>query len=421
MNFNEFNANDFDLEFTKGAETLHHATLSKNNDTYYVIDFPFNQSHYEYGIKNYELDLKDFKASPTLKIQKPIFSKDEKGDFVFEEYETIFSGSLEDAKNDERFKDFEIKTNVRDEQVIYANPREYTHQHKQSYSNFEKRQFFEEALNDYDDLLKSNKDFNALHSAYSEDERLDKEILANDKAIIEKEQELQQKQEKLDELERQKNKQGNFNAQDFNQDDALAREKQELQALKEKAMALKEQKSKNQQSIQDSISAIFSAKDIYDVMKNLLNTYRKMKEAYHINQNIKFNDKRMAEIDAKINNYTQRLNDILKLAGMTKQGKELLNELTKDLYQAQKESQSKHNELKQEHEWYKKLDLLFTQRKNTTNLQANTQEIQKLMQRIQKEAPNFEKNYANTFKEALHIAQGQDKSQEKTQYQGRSA
>lgn len=204
MNFNEFDANGFDLEFTKGAETIYHATLSKNGDTYYLIDFPFNQSHYEYGVKNYELDLEDFKNNPTLKIQKPVFSKDEKGDFVFEKYETIFSGSLESAKNDERFKDFEINTNVRDEQVIYANPRAYTHQHKHSYSNFEKRQYFEEALNHYDDMLKSNKDFNALHSAYIEDERLDKEILKNDKEIIEKEQEIKLKQEKLDELERQK-------------------------------------------------------------------------------------------------------------------------------------------------------------------------------------------------------------------------
>lgn len=417
MNFNEFDANGFDLEFTKGAETIYHATLSKNGDTYYLIDFPFNQGAYEYGIKNYELDLEDFKNNPTLKIQKPIFSKDEKGDFVFEKYDTIFSGSLESAKNDERFKDFEINTNVRDEQVIYANPREYTHQH--SYSNFEKRQYFEEALNHYDDMLKSNKDFNALHSAYIEDERLDKEILKNDKEIIEKEQEIKLKQEKLDELERQKNKQAHFNAQDLNQDDPLAREKQELQALKEKSMALKEQKNKCSQSIEDCISGIFAARDIYDVIKNLLSVYRKMKEAYNINQNIKFNDKKMKELDDKINNYTQKLNDILKIAGMSKEGKELISQLTKDLYQAQQESQSKHKELKQEHDFHKKLDLLFTQRKSTTNLKANTQEIQKLVQEIQSQAPNFEKNYANSFKEALNIAQGKDKIQ--AQYQGRSA
>lgn len=290
---------------------------------------------------------------------------------------------------------------------------------KQSYSNFEKRQYFEEALSHYDDMLKSNKDFNALHSAYIEDERIDKEILKNDKEIIEKEQEIKLKQEKLDELEKQKNKEANFNAQNLNQDDPLAREKQELQALKEKSMSLKEQKSKCQQSIQDSISSIFGAKDIYDVMKNILNMYRKIKEAYNINQNIKFNDKRMKEIDDKINNYTQKLNDILKIAGMSKEGKELLNELTKDLYQAQKESKNEHVQLKQQHNFYQKLDLLFAQRKNTTNLKANTQEIEKLIQRIQKEAPNFEKNYANSFKEALNITQGKDKIQ--AQYQSRSA
>lgn len=184
-------------------------------------------------------------------------------------------------------------------------------------------------------------------------------------------------------------------------------------------MSLKEQKSKNHQSIQDSISGIFAAKDIYDVMKNLLNMYRKMKEAHHINQNIKFNDKRIAELDAKMNNYTQRLNDILKVAGMSKEGKELMNELTRDLYQAQKESKANHQELKQQHDFYKKLDLLFTQRKNTTNLKNNTQEIAKLIQQIQKEAPNFEKNYANTFKEALKIANS--KEQAKEHYQGRSA
>lgn len=396
MNFNEFNANDFDLEFTKGAEIIHHATLSKNGDTYYLIDFPFNQGAYD--IKNYELDLKDFKNNATLKIQKPIFSKDEKGDFVFEEYETIFSGSLKEAQNDERFKDFEINTNVRAEQIIYANPREYTHQHKQSYSNFEKRQYFEEALNHYDDMLKSNKDFNALHSAYVEDERIDKEILKNDKEIIEKEQEIKLKQEKLDELERQKNKQAHFNAQDLNQDDPLAREKQELQALKEKSMALKEQKIQCEQSISESVGKIASANDIYELYKNLINIYRKLKEAEGINKNLQYNKERMKELDDKINNYTQKLNDILKIAGMSKEGKELINQLTKDLYKAQQESQSKHNELKQEHDFHKKLDLLFTQRKSTTNLKANTQEIEKLIQRIQKEAPNFEKNYANSFK-----------------------
>lgn len=417
MNFNEFNANDFDLEFTKGAETIHHATLSKNGDTYYLIDFPFNQGAYD--IKNYELDLKDFKNNATLKIQKPIFSKDEKGDFVFEEYETIFSGSLKEAQNDERFKDFEINTNVRAEQIIYANPREYTHQHKQSYSNFEKRQYFEEALNHYDDMLKSNKDFNALHSAYVEDEKIDKEILKNDKEIIEKEQEIKLKQEKLDELERQKNKQAHFNAQDLNQDDPLAREKQELQALKEKSMALKEQKIQCEQSISESVGKIASANDIYELYKNLINIYRKLKEAEGINKNLQYNKERMKELDDKINNYTQKLNDILKIAGMSKEGKELINQLTKDLYKAQQESQSKHNELKQEHDFHKKLDLLFTQRKSTTNLKANTQEIEKLIQRIQKEAPNFEKNYANSFKEALNIAQGKDKIQ--AQYQSRSA
>lgn len=76
----------------------------------------------------------------------------------------------------------------------------FKEQEKQHYSNFEKRQFFEEALSDYDELLKNNKDFNALHLARSEDERLDKEIFTNDKAIIEKEQEIKQSKKSLTNL-----------------------------------------------------------------------------------------------------------------------------------------------------------------------------------------------------------------------------
>ena len=291
------------------------------------------------------------------------------------------------------------------------------------YSNFEKRQIFEESLNSYDEMLKKNKDFENLHSSREKNDKINDEIAQNEKDIIEKEQEIKQKQEKLDEQERQKNKNAKFSTDDIDENDPLAREKQELQALKEKNMALKEQKIQCEQSISESVGKIASANDVYEVYKNLIIIYRKLKEAQGINKNLEYNDKKIKELDEKINGYSKKLNEVLKKAGLTKEGKELFNEVTKDLYEAQKESKAQQQELKKQYKFYQNLDILFKQRKNTTNLDNNTKDISKLMQKIQKESPEFQNNYASTFKEAMNIMQGKDKTQEKTQsqYQGRSA
>lgn len=294
-------------------------------------------------------------------------------------------------------------------------------QEKQQYSNFEKRQFFEESLNSYDEMLKSNKDFEKLHSSREQSDKINDEIARNDKDIIEKEQEIKQKQEKLDELERQKNKKAQFNGDDIDENDPLAQEKKELQALKEKSMALKEQKIQCEQSISESVGKIAAANDVYEVYKNLIIIYRKLKEAQGINKNLQYNKERMKELDEKINGYTQKLNEVFKKAGLTKEGKELLNEFTKDLYIAQKESKAQQQEITKQYKFYQDFDILFKQRENTTNLESNTNAISKLYAKVQNESPNFQKNYANTFKKATTILQSKDKAQEKTQYQGRSA
>lgn len=294
-------------------------------------------------------------------------------------------------------------------------------QEKQQYSNFEKRQFFEESLNSYDEMLKSNKDFEKLHSSREQSDKIDDEIARNDKDIIEKEQEIKQKQEKLDELERQKNKKAQFNGDDIDENDPLAQEKKELQALKEKSMALKEQKIQCEQSISESVGKIAAANDVYEVYKNLIIIYRKLKEAQGINKNLQYNKERMKELDEKINGYTQKLNEVFKKAGLTKEGKELLNEFTKDLYITQKESKAQQQEITKQYKFYQDFDILFKQRESTTNLESNTNAISKLYAKVQKESPDFQKNYANTFKKATTILQGKDKTQEKTQYQGRSA
>lgn len=289
------------------------------------------------------------------------------------------------------------------------------------YSNFEKRQIFEESLNSYDEMLERNKDFQNLHSSREKGDKINNEIEQNEKDIIEKEQEIRQKQEKLDEQERQKNKNAKFSTDDIEKNDPLAKEKQELQALKEKNMVLKEQKNQCEQNISESVGKIASANDVYEVYKNMIIIYRKLKESQNINKNLKYNNKKMKELDEKINGYSQKLNEVLKKAGLTKEGKELFNKITKDLYEAQKESKVQQQELKKQYKFYQDLDILFKQRTSTTNLESNTNAISKLIQKIQKESPEFQNNYTNIFKEAMSIINKKGKANENTQYQSRSA
>ena len=300
---------------------------------------------------------------------------------------------------------------------------ENTQENAKNYSNLEKRQILEKSLNEYDELCKNNKDFNNLHLNRQLDENLTQQMQENEKNIIEKENEIKQKQERLDELARQNNKETKFNGEKINkdEDDPLAKEKQELQNLKEKSMSLKEQKKKCEQDISESVAKIASSDDVYETYKALINIYRRMKEAQGISDNLKFNKERMKELDEKIKNYNKKLENAFKIAGLTKEGKELLYELNKDLYQTQKESIKELENLRLQKQFNDDLNILFKQRTSTTNLDNNTKDIEKLVQKIQKQAPNFEKNYATSFKEAMGIINEKGKTNENTQFQNRSA
>lgn len=125
MKFSEFSHLDFEPEFSQGCEYIYHAILKKNNVCFYEIQFPFYQSAYEYGSRSYTFDLDDFRKNPTLSILKPTFSHDETGNEYISGEENIFSGTLEEAKQDERFKDFDIELNVRSERVVTASFKDY--------------------------------------------------------------------------------------------------------------------------------------------------------------------------------------------------------------------------------------------------------------------------------------------------------
>lgn len=292
-----------------------------------------------------------------------------------------------------------------------------TQENAKNYSNLEK------SLNEYDELCKNNKDFNNLHLNRQFDENLTQQMQENEKNIIEKENEIKQKQERLDELARQNNKEAKFNGEKINkdEDDPLAKEKQELQNLKEKSMSLKEQKKKCEQDISESVAKIASSDDVYETYKALINIYHRMKEAQGISDNLKFNKERMKELDEKIKNYNKKLENAFKIAGLTKEGKELFNEISKDLYQTQKESAKELENLRLQKQFNDDLNILFKQRTSTTNLDNNTKDIEKLVQKIQKQAPNFEKNYATSFKQAMGIINEKGKTNENTQFQSRSA
>ena len=402
------NENNFTKELFKSINKLTHKalskdeageiaqTLKKNLNLHDDIDYLFNYNQQELGKKNEKQEFSQENSNQNANSQEQTNKNTQNKD-------NSHSNSQQTTKN------------------LAEN--ENSKEQQKRYSNFEKRQIFEESLNSYDEMLKKNKDFENLHSSREKSDKIDDEIAQNDKDIIEKEQEIKQKQEKLDELERQKNQKTQFGAEELDEKDPLAREKQELQALKEKNMALKEQKIQCEQSISESVGKIASANDVYEVYKNLIIIYRKLKEAQGINKNLDYNNQKIKELDEKINGYSQKLNEVLKKAGLTKEGKELINEFTKDLYAAQKESKAQQQELKKQNQFYQDLGILFKQRQSTTNLEANTNEISKLIQKIQKESPEFQNNYANTFKQAMTIIQNKDKTQEKTQsqYQGRSA
>lgn len=296
-------------------------------------------------------------------------------------------------------------------------------QKEQDYSNFDKRTAYEQGLNGFEKLRAHNEDFANLHKAFELDDKISQEIEKNQKAIEEKEKEIAQKQKKLDETQKEKNADFDpeFNADEIDKNDPLKNEKEHLRRLQDEAKILQEKKNECKRTIQDSITNMFAAKDIYDIMKSLLTILRQIKKARLINQDIKENDKRMKELDELINGYKQRLNKTLQIAGLEKEGKELLYELNKDLYQTQKESTKELENLRLQKQFSDDLNILFKQRTSTTNLDNNTKDIEKLVQKIQKQAPNFEKNYATSFKQAMGIINEKGKTNENTQFQNRSA
>lgn len=325
----------------------------------------------------------------------------------FSQNEQDFKNSAQSQENGAQESKTQSQENSQNSNETHINP------------PFEKRMHFKQSLEGYEKLKEKSEGFASLHENYDKEDAINKAIDENAKAIADKEKEIAQKQSKLDEQNEQSPE---FSTDDIDKNDPLKREKERLKELQDEARKLQEDKADNQRAIQDSISSMFAAKDIYDVMKNLLNIYRKMKKALFINKNIKSNDEKIKELDKQINDYIKRLNATLQTAGMIKEGKELAHELTRDLHSMQKESESEFKGLQKDFELYNELNLLLTQRKFTTNLNANTQDIEKLILKIQKESPNFNKTYPNQLKEAQNIiTKHYEKEQANSQSYQRSA
>lgn len=345
-------------------------------------------------------------------------------DYLFNYNQKELSQNNEQENLNENTKEQEqTQQNTQENAKNSVNLNENENSKTEDYSNFDKRTAYEQGLNGFEKLRAHNEDFANLHKAFELDDKISQEIEKNQKAIEEKEKEIAQKQKKLDETQKEKNTDFDpeFNADEIDKNDPLKNEKEHLRKLQDEAKILQEKKNECKRTIQDSITNMFAAKDIYDIMKSLLTILRQIKKARLINQDIKENDKRMKELDELINGYKQRLNKTLQIAGLEKEGKELLYELNKDLYQTQKESTKELENLRLQKQFSDDLNILFKQRTSTTNLDNNTKDIEKLVQKIQKQAPNFEKNYATSFKQAMGIINEKGKANENTQYQSRSA
>ena len=328
-----------------------------------------------------------------------LFNYNQKELFQNNEQENLNENTKEQEKQEQ------TQQNTQENAKNSANSNENENSKTEDYSNFDKRTAYEQGLNGFEKLRAHNEDFANLHKAFELDDKISQEIEKNQKAIEEKEKEIAQKQKKLDETQKEKNADFDpkFNADEIDKNDPLKNEKEHLRRLQDEAKILQEKKNECKRTIQDSITNMFAAKDIYDIMKSILTILRQIKKARLINQDIKENDKRMKELDELINGYKQRLNKTLQIAGLEKEGKELLYELNKDLYQTQKESTKELENLRLQKQFSDDLNILFKQRTSTTNLDNNTKDIEKLVQKIQKQAPNFEKNYATSFKQAMGI------------------
>ena len=487
MTFSDYSHQNFAFDFDN-EEYIANATLSKGDKTYYQIAYADMKDAYDY-VKDNNGDIQEAQReamgdlvnlrenpNPTIKIYQAKLSYDEFGDILLTQRE-IFSGTLEEAKQDERFKDFDIKENVRQSEMEFANEQDFERENeerlkreqereqtqeqtrqnsqentqnqensrqnsqerdnvdenindyttqtkeerKQEYSNFERRTAYEQGLNGFDDIREQNQAFDNLNKAYDYQDKIDKEMEENQKAIEEKEREIALKQKKLEE-ERNKKEQ-EFKDGKINDDDPLEKAKDTLRELQEKQKKLEEDKIKCKQAIQDAIGDMFAAKDIYDLVKNLLIVYRKIKEARQINETLKLDKERMQKLDEKINGFANKINLALQKAGAVEEAKEFMYELTKDLHDDQKKSKEELQTLRKKKEYCDELNILFKQRKNTSNLDRNTDEIEKMMKKIQKETPDFEKHYNTSFKQAMGIIKDreQGKTQSQSQYQGRSA
>ena len=346
-----------------------------------------------------------------------LFNYNQKELFQNNEQENLNENTKEQEKQEQ------TQQNTQENAKNSANSNENENSKTEDYSNFDKRTAYEQGLNGFKKLRAHNENFANLHKAFELDDKISQEIEKNQKAIEEKEREIAQKQKKLDETQKEKNADFDpeFNADEIDKNDPLKNEKEHLRRLQDEAKILQEKKNECKRTIQDSITNMFAAKDIYDIMKSLLTILRQIKKARLINQDIKENDKRIKELDELINGYKQRLNKTLQIAGLEKEGKELLYELNKDLYQTQKESTKELENLRLQKQFSDDLNILFKQRTSTTNLDNNTKDIEKLVQKIQKQAPNFEKNYATSFKQAMGIINEKGKANENTQFQSRSA
>lgn len=201
--------------------------------------------------------------------------------------------------------------------------------------------------------------------------------------------------------------------------------KKELQRLKDEEENLKQSLKDNATNIDNAISELFTAKDINQVVKLIMGIARASSKARLLKNNLK--DKKgqrkdkhreLKEIKAKDKQIEEFLK-IFKKIGNSKEAKELMYILLKDMSKAKKEIKQDYKALEKEHHFYKEVTLLLNKRNNTNNLNANTEELQKLFNKINKESPNFAKHYENTFKTIENMFKGNEQF-EKNQNFGRA-
>ena len=149
MTFSDYSHQDFAFDFDNEEYTAN-ATLSKDDKTYYELAYADIKSTDDYlSAANGDIqeaqraamgDLVNLRenSNPNINIFQTKLSYDEFGDLELKQ-ERIFSGTLEEAKQDERFKGFDIKENVRQSEAEFANEQDFENLNTQENTQSQER------------------------------------------------------------------------------------------------------------------------------------------------------------------------------------------------------------------------------------------------------------------------------------------